>query len=220
MTPTLGKRKVFIIGDAERMVAQEGTEFAANAFLKLLEEPLPDTTIVLTSSEPASLIPTIRSRVIALRASRLHEADVTAFLGDPVIAEELESFELPKALDARLHLANGAPGSLFGASNAKDASALASAMLRAPDSAAERYKVGLSFGSSRARGFFSDVLDALTAQLHDRVRERAKFGDEDGARRSAAALTVVEEAKLRASGNVNPQLIGSAILRDFADLRP
>src|SRR5687768_1168536 len=32
MTPTLGKRKVFVVGDADRMVAQEGTEQAANAF--------------------------------------------------------------------------------------------------------------------------------------------------------------------------------------------
>lgn len=221
MTPTLGNRKVFIIGDAERMVAQEGTEYAANAFLKLLEEPLPDTTIVLTSSEPASLIPTVRSRVIALRASRLSDADVTAFLRDAAVGEGLEAFELPKALDARVRLANGAPGALLSASNAKDALALATAMIRASgDSASERYRVGLSFGSSKARGFFSDVLDALTAQLHDRARERARVGDDDGARRSAAALTVVEEAKLRASGNVNPQLIGSAILREFAELRP
>jgi DNA polymerase-3 subunit delta' len=39
MSPSMGHRKVFIVGDAERMIAQEGSDQAANAFLKLLEEP-------------------------------------------------------------------------------------------------------------------------------------------------------------------------------------
>ncbi|MEP6549920.1 MAG: hypothetical protein ABJB95_01985, partial [Gemmatimonadales bacterium] len=45
IAPAIGKRKVFIIGDAERMVPQEGSDMAANAFLKLLEEPSANTTI-------------------------------------------------------------------------------------------------------------------------------------------------------------------------------
>jgi hypothetical protein len=64
------------------------------------------------------------------------------------------------------------------------------------------------------------VLDALTEVLHDRARERAAAGDDDGARRAAFAVQAVEEAKLRASGNVSPQLIGSSLLRTFAELRP
>jgi DNA polymerase-3 subunit delta' len=48
------------------MVPQEGADAAANAFLKLLEEPPADTTLILTSSEPGALLPTIRSRVVAL----------------------------------------------------------------------------------------------------------------------------------------------------------
>jgi DNA polymerase-3 subunit delta' len=38
------------------------TTQAANAFLKTLEEPPPDTIIILTSSRPNSLLPTITSR--------------------------------------------------------------------------------------------------------------------------------------------------------------
>jgi DNA polymerase-3 subunit delta' len=48
ISPAMARRKVFIVGDAERMVAQEGSDQAANAFLKLLEEPPADTTIILT----------------------------------------------------------------------------------------------------------------------------------------------------------------------------
>ena len=67
-------RKVFIIGDAEQMVSQEGSDEAANALLKLLEEPPANTTIVLTSSEPGALLPTIRSRVVNVRVAPLHRA--------------------------------------------------------------------------------------------------------------------------------------------------
>src|SRR6476659_5856433 len=70
-TPAMASGKVFVIGDAERMVPQEGTEFAANAFLKLLEEPSSKTTIILTSSEPGALLPTIRSRVVSIRVPPL-----------------------------------------------------------------------------------------------------------------------------------------------------
>ena len=66
ISPAMAKRKVFIIGDAERMVPQEGADMAANAFLKLLEEPSEKTTIILTSSEPGALLPTIRSRAVAV----------------------------------------------------------------------------------------------------------------------------------------------------------
>ena len=71
VSPALGKRKVFIIGDAEQMVSQEGSDEAANALLKLLEEPPANTTVILTSSEPGGLLPTIRSRVVNVRVARL-----------------------------------------------------------------------------------------------------------------------------------------------------
>lgn len=221
MTPAIGTRKVFVIGDAHRMVAQEGTEWAANAFLKLLEEPLPDTTVVLTTSEPAALLPTIRSRVVALRAAGLSDADVRAFLEDPVVSEALRSHSLPRNLEERVRLANGAPGALLGTSGAKDATSQATTLLAAAKGGnAERFRLGLSLSGWGARGVFSDVLDALTSILHDRVRERASAGDEEGARRAALAVSLVEDAKLRAAGNVNPQLIGSALLREFSELRP
>jgi DNA polymerase-3 subunit delta' len=221
MTPTLSRRKVFIVGDADRMVAQEGSDQAANAFLKLLEEPLPDTTVVLTTSEPAALLPTIRSRVIGVRASPLSDAEVRAFLKDPLAAGALQSYSLPRSLDERVRLAGGAPGALLNSATAADALALATTILAAPAAGdADRFRVGLSLGSSRARGFFSEVLDALTSVLHGRVRERAGAGDAEGARRAALAVRAVEEAKLRASGNVSPQLIGSWLLREFAELRP
>jgi len=56
LTPAMGRRKVFLIGDAERLVPQTGAEAAANALLKALEEPPADTVFILTTAAPDSLL--------------------------------------------------------------------------------------------------------------------------------------------------------------------
>src|SRR2546426_1266277 len=69
LTPAFGRRKVVVIGDAERLVPQTGAEAAANALLKALEEPPADTVFVLTSSEPDALLPTLQARVVRVRVA-------------------------------------------------------------------------------------------------------------------------------------------------------
>src|SRR5438874_13428149 len=71
LTPALARRKVFVIGDADRLVPQTGAEAAANALLKALEEPPAAATFILTTAAPESLLPTILSRVVRVRGVRL-----------------------------------------------------------------------------------------------------------------------------------------------------
>ena len=61
-SPSAGAVKVAIVHEADRMNAE-----SANAFLKTLEEPPPDTTIFMLTTRPNDLLDTIRSRCIALR---------------------------------------------------------------------------------------------------------------------------------------------------------
>jgi len=79
LTPALARRKVFILGDAERLVPQTGADAAANALLKALEEPPADTVFVLTATEPEALLPTILSRVVRVRVARLPDSIVAVF---------------------------------------------------------------------------------------------------------------------------------------------
>jgi uncharacterized protein (DUF2336 family) len=58
----------------------------------------------------------------------------------------------------------------------------------------------------------------LTTLLHERVRASVERGNGAAATASAKALDVVEAAKLRATGNVNPQLITSELLRQLERL--
>jgi DNA polymerase-3 subunit delta' len=70
-TPYSAKKKVFILHDADRMPMT-----CANALLKTLEEPLTTSVIILISTYPDKLLPTIRSR-----------CQVTAFLADKAQAK-------------------------------------------------------------------------------------------------------------------------------------
>lgn len=57
VTSHLGGRRTAVIDPAEAM-----NPFTANALLKLLEEPPPDTHLLLVSGNPRRLLPTLRSR--------------------------------------------------------------------------------------------------------------------------------------------------------------
>jgi DNA polymerase-3 subunit delta' len=219
ISPALARRKVFVIGDAERMVAQEGSDQAANAFLKLLEEPPEDTTIILTSSEPGALLPTVRSRVVGIRIPPLSRTEMSAFLADPVVAKQLDSSG-SRGRDELIEVAGGAPGRLMDSDAWRAALAEAKRFLdaaRAPDRG-QRMKVALSQGGAGARGRFSETLDALTVLLHDRSRDAARAGDTQGAGGAARAVEIVEEIKEQTLRNVNPQLLTASLLRRIAPL--
>ena len=69
--PFEGRFKVAILDEAERM-----NQNAQNAFLKTLEEPPSDSVIILITSQPQSLLPTIRSRCQIMEFSPLPEETI------------------------------------------------------------------------------------------------------------------------------------------------
>lgn len=217
LAPGVGARKVFVIGDAERMVSQEGADQAANAFLKLLEEPPENTNLVLTTSEPGALLPTIRSRVMAVRVPRLADADMRQFLDHELVRAHLETLSLPRDRDDLLRLANGAPGALLAQSALDDALARARRLLDAASAGdrAERMRTAFVQGSARARGDFTDALNALTVLLHERTRAAVARADEAAALGAVRAADAVERAKASAGGNANPQLVTFTLLREL-----
>jgi DNA polymerase-3 subunit delta' len=214
LAPALSRRKVFVVGDADRMVAQEGSDQAANAFLKLLEEPPADTTIILTSSEPGALLPTIQSRVVATRARALADADVHAFVRDANVKAELDARDLPRGDAERVRIADGAPGDLLSLETRTTAREAARRLLRAASSrGADRYATALAQGAANARGAFSDTLAALTTVLRDRAESALRDGDTATAYTASRAVNAVCEAQARADGNVSPQLITAELMR-------
>ena len=75
LSSTDGGRRVVIIDDADEMNPN-----AANALLKLLEEPPPGAVLFLISHQPFRLLPTIRSRCRVLRLQPLGPDDLNRAL--------------------------------------------------------------------------------------------------------------------------------------------
>lgn len=90
-------RKVVIIRDAPRM-----SQAGANALLKTVEEPPPETFLILLAAHPSRLLPTLVSRCQPIRFDPLSEADV----GRVLRARGLE----PEAADRLAGLSGGSPG--------------------------------------------------------------------------------------------------------------
>ena len=85
--PSVGRHRVIIVEDADRM-----TEQTSNFLLKELEEPPERTVWILCAPSEADLIPTIRSRVRSVRLQMPTVAEVAALLVrrdgvDPELAE-------------------------------------------------------------------------------------------------------------------------------------
>ena len=80
LTSVEGGPRVFILGEADRLIAQESSQEAANALLKLLEEPPAGSLFLLTTVEARRLLPTMRSRAVPIRLGRLTDAEVGGFL--------------------------------------------------------------------------------------------------------------------------------------------
>ncbi|GAA1698970.1 DNA polymerase III subunit delta' [Microbacterium sediminicola] len=73
--PSIGRYRVIIVEDADRMV-----ERTSNVLLKALEEPPECTVWILCAPSDADLLPTIRSRVRAIRLVEPDVADVASLI--------------------------------------------------------------------------------------------------------------------------------------------
>lgn len=93
MAPMASDRRIALINDAQHLNAD-----GANALLKTLEEPPPNTLILIVCDNPDSLLPTIRSRSQVVRFFPLTESDVAAIL----VREQLLESEAEAAAVATL----------------------------------------------------------------------------------------------------------------------
>ena len=184
LTPVEGTRKVFVLGNADRLVPQESSPEAANALLKLLEEPPADTWIVLTTTEPERVLPTIRSRAVPMRLGSLPAGAVAT----------------PPGVEERQRKATGEATALLDSIKAGRGARLERSLKQAPWS---------------ARGSFTDLLDALAAELAARARNVTDLAE---ATRLVRAIERVQLARAEAQGNVNPQLLLASLAGELEEV--
>jgi DNA polymerase-3 subunit delta' len=104
-----GGMKTVVVDDAELM-----NTYAANAFLKTLEEPAPQSLIVLVSSNPDWLPMTIRSRCSRVNFSPLAPEACAAVISKNLGAKKAGS------VDALVRLSMGRPGLVLGEDPVKE----------------------------------------------------------------------------------------------------
>jgi DNA polymerase-3 subunit delta' len=187
------KRKVAILLSAERL-----NEQAQNAFLKTLEEPPSDTTLILVSTSAQILLPTIRSRcaqvpfgplpraLIASRVAAEKKLDVTT----AELVADLSEGSLGRALemDTRFLASRQEVVTRFEALDPKDARTLLS--------------FAETFGGSREHAesalsllalWVRDVLALKGGRAEAAKRELSALAAESAARRSEFELLRARE---------------------------
>ncbi|MBI4225038.1 MAG: AAA family ATPase [Candidatus Sungbacteria bacterium] len=165
LTPGNGAWRVLIINDAEHMSDQ-----AANAFLKLLEEPGAQTVIFLIASSRDLLMPTIISRAVNISFSLVPDAVLREYL-----------LGVHEKVDLLLALAGGRPGVLLELLCEPDVLAKEEALLRdlayclAPGRAPEVFQLSAQIAGDR------EAFGRLISHLYGLMRKGLLGHVADGA---------------------------------------
>ncbi len=225
LTPVEGGPRVFILGEADRLIAQEASQEAANALLKLLEEPPAGSVFVLTTVEARRLLPTMRSRAVPLRLGRLKDTEVSGFL-----KAHLKPAPSTRDLEQRVLLAEGSIGTALAVGDEAGKAQQAAqqwleAVLAGPGPSFER---ALRQTPWAARGEFTAMLDALAETLGEAARGTLgqpvrrtvpqallKYRDPDPLLK---AIEHVADAREAAWGNVNPQVLLAVLGEELAEV--
>jgi DNA polymerase-3 subunit delta' len=224
--PYEGAARVFIVEEADRM-----NESASNALLKTLEEAPPTTHIILNTSRPASLLPTIRSRCQTVRFAPLAFEEVEKYLVETRARAGEEA-----RLAARL--SGGRPGvarevNLDTYRNRRDAMLGVVEALASGTDRARLLRAAEELGDAKNKEEYEPRLDVLELLIRDLwmialTGEGAGVVNEDlrerlsrlaqGLRPSRASrwLSRVEELRARLAVNVNRRAATDALFLSMA----
>ncbi len=187
-TPAEGGWRVVVLDGAEHL-----NRNAANALLKVLEEPPQRAVLLLACALPGRLLPTIRSRCRRLPLGQLT---------DPEVATLLDRYlpETQPGERARLaQIADGSPGRALRLAD-EDGTALAGLAedaLRASAGLSTVRALAIADQASKTDAAFATFMDLLGEGVADRVRAAARSGAERAGRLPLAEWVEVWQAILR-----------------------
>lgn len=202
--------RAVLIDDADHMSAD-----AAGAFLKLLEEPGERIVFALICAHPESLLPTIRSRTLAVHFSLVSEKILDEFLIQKNTPESERALLLARAARRPGALASflGDPAFLKAREEMfqEITRALAGGMIADIFSLSERIASGKISGVQWKQAVFSLLRDQLLRAARDKNEIRPVIERIKNANR---ILTLLETT------NVNPRLALDVLLMQAANSQP
>jgi DNA polymerase-3 subunit delta' len=180
--PFEGKARVFIVDEAEKF-----NDASANALLKVLEEPPSTAHLILITSRPAMLLPTILSRCQMIRFSPLSAAEIEGHLTSNKLVE-------PASARVRARTAGGSISRAL-SGDIKTFSAQRTAMLAVLEA--------LSLGDGRAQ-LLKSAEQLNEAQYKDEFEERLDVLE-----------TLIRDAWMLSHGVESAQLVNEDLLTDL-----
>lgn len=226
--PVEGATRVFLVEDADKLSTE-----SSNALLKTLEEVPPTSHLILITSRPASLLPTIRSRCQAVRFAPLAFDEVERYLvgerkRSPTqarLAARLSQGRLGLALELnvdeyrdRREVMLGILDALAGSDNIDRARLLRAAEDMSDQKRKDEYEPRLDVLTMLVRDLWLLKLDDSAAQvINQDLRERlAKLAMRVESRRVAGWLAAIEEVRGQLAVNINRRIATDALFLSMA----
>ncbi len=211
----MGRRRVFILDNAETMRWD-----VASVFLKILEEPPGNSTLILTATSPFALLPTIVSRCMQFHLAPLPQEEVESVL-------RAHSDRKPAEIKLAAQLSEGSPGVAM-EMNVDDVVDRRKTAFRILEHAARGQGFSQLFADTAALGkdressfeemvgifygLLSDLLE-LTSGMKSPLLRNPNMGKELGGLAKSVdsswvfrAISAIDEVALGARRNLNRQL--------------
>ncbi len=210
LRPFSGRGRVFIFRDADRL-----TEEAANALLKVLEEPPEGTRFILLTAVPGAVLPTIRSRCQELAFRPLAPEAVAALLGERQGLAGEEALRLAA-------LAGGNPGlalELARSPRLREALELAERTVRlagAPLDPFQLFALAQEMeafqAASRTEDGGVDLIDVLLWTFRDLLVDALSGGTGRGPASLLASIDCLRQARRQVDAGANRRLVFEVLL--------
>jgi DNA polymerase-3 subunit delta' len=226
--PFEGRARVFLIDDADKL-----NEPSANALLKILEEPPPTSYVILLTSRPSMLLPTIRSRCQAIRFSPLTAQEIEEYLVKNRIGSEAEASlrarvaggSLSRALAGELSELIEQRGAMLKVLEAVAVSGNRVQLLRSSEQLneaayKEEYETRLEVLETLIRDALALSLGAPDDQIVniDLLNELREIGGKVTGTRAAAWLSQIEELREQLMVNINRKPATDALFLSMASV--
>ncbi len=227
--PYEGKTKVVVIDSADLLNHQ-----AANSFLKTLEEPPSSTVLILISSNPHRLLPTLLSRCQGIPFHRLSSSDIRKIIQSKL--QEAGESLTESELDFHAQRSQGSVDRAL-AENFTEMEVLREQLLEILEKVSfDRMDIVFSFAKTWARQTeqLQSMLNEFLVLIRDLALYRSGCGQSDIQNRNLSAkmilvaqtrslkawldrFTAVRNTQTALSGNANAQLFLENMLIEFCE---
>src|SRR6266498_6147569 len=224
--PYEGKARLFLIEDADKL-----NDASANALLKVLEEPPHTSHIVLLTSRPAMLLPTIRSRCQMIRFSPLTADEIQNHLvtkkisgaGEARIRARVARGSLGRALAQDLDEFNEQRKAMLGVLQALTAAEDRIQLLRSAEELNEarykdEYEARLDILETLIRDALALSLGAPEAHIVnvDLLTQLSAIGGKINSAQAGAWISQIEELREQLVVNINRKVATDALFMSMA----